>query len=1531
MSQRVSNLTDMKKSQTLETVQAWLVSQLALRLGVDPQDIDIRTRFSSYGLDSVGATGLVADLAAALECSLLPTLVWDYPTIAALARHIAGVANKEPSYPGLQTSRQSKSEPVAIIGLACRFPGANNAGAFWQLLRDGVDAITEVPAERWDIDAFYNADRATLGKMNTRWGGFLDQVDQFEPHFFGISPREALEIDPQQRLMLELSWEALEDAGLPTIDLKGSQTGVFVGAMWSDYSKLLKGEPKYIAEHTATGQDLSIIAARISYTLGLQGPSIAVNTACSSALVAVHLACQSLHSGESTLALAGGVNLMLVPGSTVAMSKFGGLSPDGRSKAFDALANGYVRGEGAGVVVLKPLTLALAAGDPIYCVIKGSAVNNDGFSNGLTAPNPQAQEAVLRQAYERAGVMPSKVHYVEAHGTGTILGDPIEAKALGAILGRDRPRDQPLILGSVKTNIGHLEAAAGVAGLIKVALAIKQRQIPPSLHFQQPNPYIPFDDLRLTVQQSLGAWPHSDEPALAGVSSFGFGGTNCHIVLEERPTRPVLLLPLSAESPEALKSLAREFQAQMASLGSRQPLFELCTLAALRLSHGAYRLALSVRSHEELAGQLNSFLQGAGCRGLSVDHHDLDAARKIVFVFSGQGSGGFGMGQQLLEQEPVFRAALERCDQVMRQYVNWSLLEELTANEAQSQLAQIDVMWPVLFAIEVALAALWRSWGIKPDAVVGHSLGEVAAAYVAGALSLEDAVRVVYHQSRLVKRLSGQGAMALVELSWEQAQQALVGYDDRLCLAISSSPTSTVLSGEPAALAEVLNTLQRRNIFCRFVKTDVAVHSAQIDCLQAELASALFGLQPLRASVPIISSLTACGLDGYQFDVSYWVRHLREPVLFADAIAQLLHSGHDIFLELSPHPILGRSIAQSLTHYKRQGTVLASLRLEEDSRAVMLDALGVLYTLGLTVHWHQLYPKPLSKYIGFSSPAHLRYPAPPARPALFLLSAHTKDALLALAQATLSLLLDQHDFTLHDLCYTVSLRRSHHDHRLAVVVHSQEELAEHLEAFVQGSVPPGMTIGRTTDTQKLVSVFSDQGSQWWTGEELVEEERAVMLESLGALYTLGHPVDWKRLYSDGGRYVRLPSYPWQRDRYWLEPAASSAIAELEQPVLPRSTYSRPKLNNAYVAPRNDIEQKIAAIWQQLLDIDQVGIQDNFFELGGDSLLAVSLFAQIKQIFNKNLPLATLFQSATVEQLASLLQQPEKPDLWSTLVTIQPAGSNPPLFCMGGAGGDVFYFRDLSNHLGLEQPVYGLQPQGLDGTQLPHTRIEDMALYYIKEMRTLQPEGPYFLGGHSAGGLVALEIAQQLQLQGQKVALLALFDVSTPEVLNHIPLFWDKAASVLINFIKFAPKQKMAYVLRILEYHPKNISEKIATRLGLHRQHSLPQDLSGPESLPQHIRQIFKLHEQAARDYVPQAYQGQVTLFKATEQPILNATSLATWRRYPLLGWERLAAGGVKVYEVPGCHAFEGSLLSEPYVRVLAKKLKTCLDELMRDS
>ncbi len=863
-----------------------------------------------------------------------------------------------------------RSEPIAVIGMGCRFPGgADTPEGFWQLLRSGVDAISEVPADRWDVDAFYDPDPAAPGKMSTRWGGFLDGVDRFDPSFFGISPREAVRMDPQHRLLLEVAWEALEDAGQTREGLTGSATGVFVASYHNDYAHLQVTDPARLDAHAGTGIPHSMAANRISYFLNLRGPSLTVDTACSASLVAAHLACQSLRNDECSLAVAGGVNLILSPEVTISLSKWGFMAPDGRCKTFDARADGFVRGEGCGIVVLKRLAEALADGDPIRAVIRGSAVNQDGRTHVLTAPNGLAQEAVVRQALENGKVAASTVTYVETHGTGTILGDPIEVEALAEVYGMHRADGAQCALGAVKTNIGHLEAAAGIAGLIKAVLCLEHEDIPPSLHFTTLNPHLALEGTPFVIPTEVRPWPRGPERRYAGVSSFGFGGTNAHVVLEEAPQRSVTdrddvaptsdracLLPLSAHRREALPALTGAYEVLLSAADDDAGRLEdVCYTASVRRTHHDHRLAVMGRSRQDLVARLRDVLRDWG--GPAVLSGEVPARQKLAFVFSGQGPQGWGMGRELLAEEPVFRASLEACDGLVRRHAGWSLLAELTAEESRSRrLDQTEVAQPALFALQVGLAGLWRAWGIRPDVVVGHSVGEVAAAHVAGALGLEDAVRVVVHRGRLMQRVTGQGKMAAVGLSVEDARRVLARCDGRLSIAAINSPTTTVLSGDAGVLEDVVQALRQQGVFTRLLPVNYAFHSFQTAPLAGDLVQALGDLAPRRASIPIVSAVTGRLASGEDLHAVYWGQNVAEPVRFASAIDGLIGEDYDLFVEVGPHPVLSGSIAECLSHRGHQGTVLASLRRGQGERAAMLSALGALYTRGRPVDWTGLYP-----------------------------------------------------------------------------------------------------------------------------------------------------------------------------------------------------------------------------------------------------------------------------------------------------------------------------------------------------------------------------------------------------------------------------------------------------------------------------------------------------------------------------------------------------------------------------------------------
>ncbi len=868
---------------------------------------------------------------------------------------------------------KSQREPLAIVGIGCRFPGeANDPESFWELLKTGVDAVTEIPEDRWAMEKYYNPVPGAPGKTYSRWGGFIKGIDQFEPEHFGISPSEASYMDPQQRLLLEVAWEALEDAG-QVIDRKlGMNAGVFIGISTSDYAQIQSSsdDNSPVDAHTATGGVFSIAANRISYCLNLRGPSIAVDTACSSSLVAADLACRSLWNGECDLVLAGGVNIIIGAGPFVAFSAASMLSPDGRCKAFDASANGFVRGEGAGIIVLKPLSKALADGNSVYAVIVGSAVNQDGRTSGITVPSQSAQEALLREACRQGGIDGSAVHYVEAHGTGTAVGDPIEAAAMGNVLSSGRPRGRYSLIGSVKTNIGHLEAAAGIAGVIKVALSLKHRMIPRNLHFHNPNPKIPFEDLQLRVPLCLEPWPDDSGPAIAGVNSFGFGGTNAHMLLMEyrggtdgpielarEDSGRAMLMPLSARIPEALQTLARSYQSFLRgdSDDSRASISGICYTAGVGRTHFDHRLSLIVHNREELEDRLDGFLAGEKKPGMSNGLRRHSHKPKIAFVFSGQGPQWWGMGRELLAEEPLFRKTIEECDKLLGRYADWSILEELTTDEACSRLQETAIAQPALFSLQVALAALWKSWGIEPEAVVGHSVGEAAAAHVAGALSLEDAVRVIFHRGRCMDLASSKGRMLAVGLTMSEAEREIQGYQGRVSLAAINSPSSATLSGEPESLEQISWSLEQKGIFCKFLQVNYAFHSAQMEPIRGNLLESLDGLQPRHPVLPIISTVTGKPMEGRCFDRDYWWQNVRQRVRFAEAVGWLIERDYDAFLELSPHPVLSSSITECLLQQDRKGTVLPSLRRHEEERAVMLSSLGELYTMGHAIDWQRLW------------------------------------------------------------------------------------------------------------------------------------------------------------------------------------------------------------------------------------------------------------------------------------------------------------------------------------------------------------------------------------------------------------------------------------------------------------------------------------------------------------------------------------------------------------------------------------------------
>ena len=1026
--------------------------------------------FSEIGLDSIDLSTLTTELSQQLQRVLSPTLAYAYPRVSALASFLSRPIDPQPSASSAKPVDPGSS--IAIVGMACRFPKAPDVDAFWHMLVHGIEGVDETPPERWNARALHSDDALEPGTIRSTRGGFLPQVDRFDPLFFGISPHEAAQLDPQQRLMLELAWEALEDAGLPVEPLRGSATGVFIGAMWSEYTQLVyRAGPRAITPHTVMGAFHSFIANRISYFLGLQGPSIALDTVCSSSLVALHLACDSLRRGETTLALVGGVNLCLLPESTMMVSRGGALSPDGRCFTFDTRANGCIRGEGAGLVVLKPLLHAQRDGDFVYCVVRGSAVNNDGPSNGFSAPNPLAQEAVLTQAYRSAGVSPSTVTYVELHGTGTALGDPIEAGALQRVLCADRPADRPLRVGSVKTNLGHTEAAAGIAGLIKGALSLRHRVLPRSLNYQQRSPHIPAD-WPLPVQDQTTPWPDSDAMAATlGVSSFGMGGTNAHVVLQAAPTSRAVLSTWAAPTEDDMRQALADGRALAGLADPSAPLFP----------EGRVRVAVLGSSPAEHADRLPQALQHPSGRGVYTGI--VDAPEPMVWVFSGQGSQWLGMGRSLLQANPTFRNHLQRCDRHVKQRTGWSLLDALFAPADSARLEHIEVSWPALVAIEIGLAAVLRSEGAQPTRIVGHSNGEVAAACAAGILSIDEAMHIACVQGRVMQRLHGHGGMALLELPWAQAQQAVADFADDLSCAIEASPDTTVVSGSRAALDAVLSTLQARGVPAHRIKVDVPGHSPLLLPLHPEIAAGLAGLYPHRGSIPLVSMATGRVETYDHFDRAYWVSQLSSPVRFAKVIRSLIDEGFRHFVEISPHPIVLHGIQSLLRATGNAFGTYASLRRDTDEHESLLGCLATLYVRGLIPHAGKPEPHRIAGNAEHADGSGAGRAAPipaPQAPVLLPISARADVALRDLARTYAQRCSEQSVASLRALAAAASRRRSHHPHRVAVLGEDANSLRDALNAFVQEKPHPGLFHGsdRAQRAAGVLFLFSGHGGQW---------------------------------------------------------------------------------------------------------------------------------------------------------------------------------------------------------------------------------------------------------------------------------------------------------------------------------------------------------------------------------------------------------------------------------------------------------------------
>ncbi|XHF15017.1 amino acid adenylation domain-containing protein [Archangium gephyra] len=931
---------------------------------------DEEVPFGQLGFSSVKAVALVSRLGQLCGRELPVSLLFDHPTLGKLTDALmvelatpAPVPAPAPApvaasngHAASETETAPADEPIALIGIGCRFPGgADDPERFWRLLEGGQDASGEIPAERWNQDVYFDSDPGASGKAYVRRGAFLGDVRGFDAEFFGLMPREAEALDPQQRLLLEVAWEALEHAGLPAEKLRESATGVFVGISGSEYGGMTTLDPEVLNQYSLTGTIHSTAAGRLSYTLGLNGPCLAVDTACSSSLVSVHLAVQSLRRGESKLALAGGVNLLLSPGSFVGLSRLQALSPDGRCKTFDESADGYGRGEGAGVVVLKRLSDAERDGDRVIAVIRGTAVNHDGRSSGLTVPNGVAQEAVIRAALQDAGVEPASVSYLEAHGTGTRLGDPQEMRAIAHVYGEQRPAGAPLHVGSVKTNIGHLESAAGVAGLCKVALSLSRGRIPAHLHLRTPSTRIPWANIPVKVPRETVEWNAGTGPRRGAVSSFGLSGTNAHVVLEEyaratpeRATveRPVHLLTLSARDEKGVRELVAKYTERLASVPASD-VANLCYTANAGRVHQPRRQVVIGANADELRSGLERLARLPEGR-LAPDAVPASAP-PCAWLFTGQGSQRIGMGRVLYDASPVFRAALDECAAILDPLTGTSLVATLYGEEPRTTSIDDTIhAQPAIVAVEIALARLWLSWGLKPQMVAGHSVGEFAAAHVAGALSLEDALRLVAHRGRLMQALPERGVMATISTGEATVREVLASLGSAVAIAAVNAPDSVVISGREAEMVGVLEALSKRNIQSRRLVVSHAFHSPLMAPMVEEFGRAAAGIRARPATIPFFSTVTGQRLEQAP-DAEYWRRQIIPTVRFCDTARALYEAGARVFLEIGPAPILSSLGPRCVTE---PGVAwLHSLAPREDGWRSMLTSLGVLYMSGAPIQW----------------------------------------------------------------------------------------------------------------------------------------------------------------------------------------------------------------------------------------------------------------------------------------------------------------------------------------------------------------------------------------------------------------------------------------------------------------------------------------------------------------------------------------------------------------------------------------------------
>ncbi|MEJ5998148.1 alpha/beta fold hydrolase [Corynebacterium sp. H130] len=1404
---------------TVSELREWLRNWVVTATGLPAEEITDDKSLQNFGLSSRDVVLLSGELENLLGIQLDATVAYEYPTIGALAQRLidgppAGTQQaKKPRF----TAQTGGAHDIAVVGMAGRFPGAGNLGEYWNMIVSGTDATSDLPVGRWSE---YSADEVMTQKIaeNNVRGGYIQDIATFDAEFFGISPVEAANMDPQQRFALELTWEALESAHIPASSLKGEAVGVFIGSSNVDYGMIITADPAEAHPYALTGTASSIIPNRVSYAFDFRGPSVSVDTACSSSLVAVHDAVRALRSGDADLAIAGGVNILASPFVSTAFGELGVISPTGKIHAFSDDADGFVRADGAGLVVLKRVEEAIADGDNIIAVIKGSAVNSDGHSNGLTAPNPEAQVDVLERAYADAGVDPRQVDYVEAHGTGTILGDPIEAAALGAVLGKGRDIAEPTLLGSVKTNIGHSESAAGAAGLLKVLLAMQENVLPPSINFAGPNRYIDFDSEHLEVVEDPREWPEYSGKKTAGVSGFGFGGTNAHVVVQEFDPAEYEAAPAAEKELDGvilpvsglLPSRRRQAAADLADFLEGRSDDDLVKVARslARRNHGRSRATVEAANVEEAVKRLRQVAEGK--KSIGINAADAPATTGPVFVYSGFGSQHRKMAKDMLELSPLFKTRLTELNEMIEFESGWSLLDIIADDEQtyDTETAQVAIT-----AIQIALTDYLAAFGAKPAAVVGMSMGEIAAAYAAGGLSAKDAMRIASHRSRLMgegeKSLPEDqlGAMAVVEFSAEDLEAFIAEHPEYSGIepAVYAGPGMTTVGGPRDAVLKLVEFLEGEGKFARALNVKGAGHTSAVEPLLGELAAETADIEPRPTTIPLFSSVdknVVYPAGSVIHDSDYWLRCTRGSVWFLEATQQAFAAGHTMLVEISPNPValmgmmntafsVGAGDSQLLYALKRKIPAADSLR----------DLLAKLYVSGQdidfdlaygagerldapSITWkHQRYwtaARPSSSG-NVGMPGH-KVTLPDGSVAFSTLAelVPSAEALMDAAVATMGvdaqLVVCEEISPLPPTGEVTTIAGKHIGGvNLSVYRKMGETMSLVAEGFASSLVTP--TAETTAEPRRVAApAVTDEvtiESMHWdpaSGETVEQRMRTIVSEAMGYdVEDLPRELPLIDLGLDSLMGMRIKNrieHDFQIPELQVQALRDASVADVvtlvEDMVAGRDSVKKEpavekpaaKKGGVGVAPRDASERLVFATWATITGAAAAGVTSELPELTGTQ--AQDIAARLSERSGAVITVDDVLAAETLEPLANLVREGLETEVEGNIRVLRarPEGSTQPaVFMFHPAGGSSVVYQPLMRRLPADVPVYGVER--LEGP------LSERAAAYLDEIKQYSDGLPIVLGGWSFGGALAYEVANQLRDTDVEVALVALLDTVQP--------------------------------------------------------------------------------------------------------------------------------------------------------------------------